>query len=201
MQADCGDAVSDWTAIVPFTTTASSSCPAPTNLAVQVDHTDATLTWQQAANTANEWQISYRQASESAWTTVTVTTTSHTLTDLVPNVDYTAYVVAHCTDGSSSEPSNTVTFHTTEVGIGQHLAGSVRLYPNPARESVRVEWASDNEVKRVEVFNVFGQLLYVAEPSGCTSVQIGVGDFSAGLYYVRVTTGNAAVTKRVVVNR
>ena len=57
------------------------------------------------------------------------------------------------------------------------------------------------EVKRVEVFNVFGQLLYVAEPSGCTSVQIGVGDFSAGLYYVRVTTGNAAVTKRVVVNR
>lgn len=201
VQADCGDAVSDWTAIVPFTTTASSSCPAPTNLAVQVDHTDATLTWQQAANTANEWQISYRQASESAWTTVTVTTTSHTLTGLVPNVDYTAYVVAHCTDGSSSEPSNTVTFHTTEVGIGQHLAGSVRLYPNPARESVRVEWASDNEVKRVEVFNVFGQLLYVAEPSGCTSVQIGVGDFSAGLYYVRVTTGNAAVTKRVVVNR
>nr|MCR4965871.1 fibronectin type III domain-containing protein [Bacteroidales bacterium] len=82
VQAVCDvDLTSDWSEIVTFTTAPADepTCPAPTNLAVTVDHTDATLTWQQEANTATEWQINYRQSTESDWSTVTATTTTYTL--------------------------------------------------------------------------------------------------------------------------
>ncbi|MBO7446605.1 MAG: fibronectin type III domain-containing protein, partial [Bacteroidales bacterium] len=85
------------------------TCPAPTNLTATVDHTDVTLTWQQEPNTATEWQINYRLATESNWSTVTATSTTYTLTDLTANAQYVANVVAHCTNGLTSDESNTVT--------------------------------------------------------------------------------------------
>ncbi|MBO4489252.1 MAG: fibronectin type III domain-containing protein, partial [Bacteroidales bacterium] len=117
VQAVCdANTSSDWTTAVSFTTAQEQqTCPAPTNLSASLDpnnHTTVILTWQQEANTANEWQINYRISTESTWSTVTANATTYTLTDLTPNVTYVAHVVAHCTNGLTSDESNTVTFDT-----------------------------------------------------------------------------------------
>ncbi|MCR4964287.1 MAG: fibronectin type III domain-containing protein, partial [Bacteroidales bacterium] len=201
VQAVCdASTTSDWTTAVSFTTPNQDTptCPAPTDLAATVDHTDVTLTWQQEANTATEWQINYRQTTESTWSTATATTTSYTLTDLVANVTYEANVVAHCTNGLNSDPSNTVTFETNNIGVQTYLEKSVNLYPNPATEIVSVAVSDASiQISSVEVYNVYGQLINVIE-SNDNPLRINVSGLADGMYYVRVTTDNGVVTKNFV---
>ncbi|MCR4965010.1 MAG: fibronectin type III domain-containing protein [Bacteroidales bacterium] len=201
VQAVCdANETSDWTTDVNFTTldNETPTCPAPTNLAATVDHTDVTLTWSQEANTASEWQINYRQTTESNWSTVTATTTSYTLTDLVANVTYEANVVAHCSNGLNSDPSNTVTFETNNNGVQTYLEKSVSLYPNPATEMVSVAVSDQSiQISSVEVYNVYGQLISVIE-SNDNPLRINVSGLADGMYYVRVTTDNGVVTKNFV---
>ena len=125
---------------------------------------------------------------------------SHTLTDLVAHVQYEANVVAHCSNGLTSAPSNTVTFETDEVGIQDYLAKSVTLYPNPATEIVSVAVSNANiQIRSVEVYNVYGQIV---ETPYMTSVQeratINVSGLADGMYFVRVTTDGGVVTKNFV---
>ena len=174
------------------------TCPAPTGLTATVDHTDVTLTWQQEPNTATEWQINYRLATESNWSTVTATTTTYTLTDLTANAQYVANVVAHCTNGLTSDESNTVTFETNNIGVEDYLSKAVTLYPNPATEMVSVSVSDANiMITGVEVYNVYGQLINTIVSTE-NPLRINVSGLADGMYYVRVTTDNGVVTKNFV---
>ena len=203
VQAVCDtDNTSDWTASVTFTTAQEQqTCPAPTNLTAALDednHTTVILTWQQEPNTATEWQVNYRQTTESEWTSTIANATTHTLTDLVPNVTYEFNVVAHCTNGLTSDPSNTVTIQTDNVGVQNWLEKSVTLYPNPAMEMVSVEISDANiMITGVEVYNVYGQLINTIVSTE-NPLRINVSGLADGMYYVRVTTDNGVVTKNFV---
>ncbi|MBO7445390.1 MAG: fibronectin type III domain-containing protein, partial [Bacteroidales bacterium] len=185
VQANCGSGeVSTWTNPVSFTTDQEQqqTCPAPTNLTATVDHTDVTLTWQQEPNTANEWQINYRLATESTWSTVTVTSTTYTLTDLTANAQYVANVVAHCTNGLTSDESNTVTFETNNIGVEDYLNKAVTLYPNPATEMVSVAVSDANiMITGVEVYNVYGQLINTIVSTE-NPLRINVSGLADGMY-------------------
>ena len=201
VQAVCDASnTSDWTTAVSFTTANEDTptCPAPTNLTATVDHTDVTLTWQQEPNTANEWQINYRLATESTWSTATATSTTYTLTDLTANAQYVANVVAHCTNGLTSDESNTVTFETNNIGVEDYLSKAVTLYPNPATEMVSVAVSDANiMITGVEVYNVYGQLINTIVSTE-NPLRINVSGLADGMYYVRVTTDNGVVTKNFV---
>ncbi|MBR4134825.1 MAG: fibronectin type III domain-containing protein [Bacteroidales bacterium] len=203
VQAVCDtNLTSDWTEAVTFTTAQEQqTCPAPTNLAYAIDetsHTTVTLTWQQEANTADEWQVNYRQTTESDWNTIATTATTYTLTDLVPNVDYEANVVAHCTNGLTSDPSNTVTWHTDDVGIQGYLERNINLYPNPATEMIAVEVSDANiMITGVEVYNVYGQLINTIVSTE-NPLRINISGLANGMYHVRVTTDGGVVTKSFV---
>lgn len=176
----------------------SQNCPAPTNLIASPSSSSAVLFWQQEANTANEWEVRYRQATESDWSVYNTTSTTITLEDLVPDTDYEAYVVAHCTNSMTSEPSNTVTFHTEICGIQDYLEHNLTLYPNPAIDMVSVS-TTDAAIRitGVEVYNVYGQLLnaIVSEES---PMHINVCGLADGMYFVRVKTDSGVVTKSFV---
>ena len=126
----------------------------------------------------------------------TVTATSHpfTLTGLEQQVNYTAYVVANCTDGTS-DPSNTVTFRTAGDGITDYDMFTT-LYPNPNNGQFIVN-SEQGIVNGVQIYDVYGKLQKTIEANANT-VELDVRDLAAGMYFVRISTEKGVVTKNFV---
>jgi len=77
-----------------------------------------------------------------------------------------------------------------------NLDESVRVYPNPVRDELRIE-SSAVEMQKVELFDLNGRLVLTEViNSGIASLQVGV--LQSGTYIVRVVTEEGIVSKRIV---
>lgn len=103
---------SAYTAIVNFTT-GTQSCATPTNLtATAINTAGATIAWT-AGGSETSWELDYKLASASTWTTVNVNTTpSHILNTLVPSTAYNVRVRAVCGSGLFSSYTSVTNFST-----------------------------------------------------------------------------------------
>jgi hypothetical protein len=89
---------------------AFTECDAPTDLTlVASTDSEATLSW--SALEATAWTLYYKEESQTEYSSVSVTDTTYSITDLNPATSYTAYVVADCA-GIESGASNTISFTT-----------------------------------------------------------------------------------------
>ena len=82
----------------------------------------------------------------------------------------------------------------TVSGI-QGYEAAIELYPNPTADKCVVRCA--DRVLNVSVYNVFGQLLETVPADG-NSVEVSLGQFATGTYFLRVATENGIATRKVV---
>ena len=172
-------------------------CNTPTGLTVsEVTDMSITITWDADADVSS-WNIQY-SAAGGTLNSATSTTNSYTITGLTPETTYSIQVQANCGNGNLSEWTSAVT-GTTTVGIDSWLAGSVTLFPNPAREVVNVQCTMNNVqlTGELSVFDVYGKLLQIV-PITSEITPINVSNLADGMYFVRVTTEAGAVTKTFV---
>ena len=181
-----------------FTTQAEQqTCPSPTNVeATSITDNSAVISWTQQGDVTS-WDVNYRVTGADSWNTVSTTTNPHTLVGLTGSTSYDVQVIAHCTNGQTSDPSATITFMTT--GINDYtLDNTVTVYPNPTTGLIQIEngeWRMEN----VEVYDAYGKLLNTMNVNDHT-VNIDLSGYAKGTYFVRVTTERGVVTKRVVKN-
>ena len=202
VQAVCDTSnTSEWTTAVTFTTAEEEvldTCDAPSNLTVSDIHNhDVTLSWTENGS-ATSWTIYYRVHGNeaAAWNQQTVTTNPYTLTNLEGYTEYDYQVVANCADGETSEPSDIVTERTTNVGVEDYEASNIDVYPNPTTGMVQVS-SSKFQVSGVDVYDVYGKLLNTLSACG-NEVEVNLGDYAAGVYFLRISTEDGVVTKRIV---
>ncbi|MBR4638326.1 MAG: T9SS type A sorting domain-containing protein, partial [Bacteroidales bacterium] len=126
-----------------------------------------------------------------------------------PDSCYTWNGTEYCASGDYTQTLQTVhgcdsvvTLHLTiTVGIDDHdLAGSVKVFPNPANSMLNVQWAMGDEAATIELLDVTGKLLRTISATGETT-SINVSSLADGMYFVRVTTEAGMVTKPFVVKR
>jgi hypothetical protein len=79
------------------------------------------------------------------------------------------------------------------VGIEDVVVENTAIYPNPATEMINI--STDNQVQRVEIFNMQGQLVKV-ETGEVTHVS--VKDLANGLYTLKLTTDNGTSMHKIV---
>ncbi len=90
-----------------------STCPAPQNLvSSNVTSSSVDLAWE---GTADSYVVSYRKSTETEFTTIDVTSTTYTLTDLDNGTEYVAAVQSVCGGVTGNVYSNTVSFSTTQL--------------------------------------------------------------------------------------
>ena len=123
-----------------------------------------------------------------------VNVTAHT-TGMNVNDSYSA--VLHCFSSDIENPAVEVaiTLSVTDVSVNEHNQIEVSIYPNPATDYVKV---TSDQIERVEVFNMMGQLVF-DQLYGDSHVVISTNGFAPGTYAVKVTTTDGSVTKQVVV--
>ena len=98
--------------------------------------------------------------------------------------------------------TRSVNFYLYPETDGQILTGivdmderTVLIYPNPATESVNLEIPSGS---RVQMFSHTGQLVYDKVNPGY-ELQVGLNEFEAGIYLVRIISGNHIYNEKLIV--
>jgi hypothetical protein len=139
-----------------FTTTTSTGCAAPAQLASSaVTQTGATVSWA-AVSGATGYTLQYKTSSATTWTSVAVTTTSRALTGLVAATNYVWQVKANCSAYSSQASFTTASTsgcaapgQLTSAGITQTGAtlswgavGGATSYTLQYRRSTVSTWTS-----------------------------------------------------------
>lgn len=87
------------------------------------------------------------------------------------------------------------------VGVEKTQSVNISVYPNPAKENVHIQ-TSEN-IKRVELVNIFGNLVY-AQELGSTSntANISVANYSQGVYMLVIHTSKGnRVTQKLIIHK
>lgn len=140
-------------------------------------------------------------------------TLSYTFTQLDSGTVYTLYARTRCGDNDFSDwitvmfttLMDTVPVDTTSnqdddsVSVAQfQLDKAIIVYPNPTRNYVDVSLGEDVNISFIEIYDVFGRRLWYAEVRE-NRKRIDLSGWSSGMYLMRITTNQGAVTKRFVI--
>lgn len=114
VNAVCASGTSANSAVNNFTTTAVATCGTPTgNTTSSITTTGATLSWT-AVSGATSYNVQYKLASSSTYTSVSTASTSYALSGLASGTAYNWRVNAVCPSGTSAN-STVLNFTTTAV--------------------------------------------------------------------------------------
>lgn len=113
----------------------------------------------------------------------------------------TAMIRIEVRDPQVSNSNRTYTFIVSKnpQGITTSVRSeeNIKVYPNPARESVNVVFNTDNNVKTISVYNLLGQPISAFHVVG-NSANLPLGDTPAGVYFLRMydAQGRIVATRR-----
>ena len=192
---------SDWSDTLTFTT---SVCDPVTSLSASVNGTSATLTWTPGANNSGQWEIEYglRGFSQGEGTTVQVSANNATISNLMSETTYDAYVRAICGPGYISTWSDKVTFTTEHVGISR-VEGqmNISIYPNPANGSTAISISGAEGLVNIAIVDMNGRTLLsdAMECQGDCVKTLNVTNLAQGAYFVRIYSDSVNTVKKLII--
>ncbi len=114
--------------------------------------------------------------------------------------NYAGFSAQTFTTGTTIENTNTVSA-TCILATGIHeniLTNSIKLYPNPAKDVIKIE---ENNIQHIKLINANGQIVYQTNyPPNTSKETILTSKFSNGLYIVEIFDGLKTKTARIVIN-
>lgn len=110
------------------------------------------------------------------------------------------YYAVKNNNGCFSHPSNILLVSLT--GVNNYEVKSVKVYPNPTKGLVSIDWGNQPSNAKINVYNVIGQTLVRDEMKATTVKTIDLSQLSNGVYYVVIIDENGnAMTLPVMVNK
>ena len=142
-----------------------------------------------AGTQANVADPGYFNHQDAQWFVKTDWTTACTATRATIN-----------TSRSNKRPTgNLITENTIKV----LPEGEILVYPNPARNTVTIEFSTTTEKTQLRIINVLGQTVFnefILAGSGKTIKQINTSAFTKGVYSVIVDNNKNKVVKKLIIN-
>jgi PKD repeat protein len=99
-------------------------------------------------------------------------------------------------DYGISETTIPAYIHVGGVGINNLTKATITIFPNPATSVVNVQASSD--IKEVQVYNLFGQLVY-SQSVASKKVTINTSNLSSGAYDLKVVMNDGFLNKTIII--
>ncbi len=103
-------------------------------------------------------------------------------------------------DNNGQERSDTISFTVRRTSLieSESMEG-LEIFPNPVSSRLTVSY-NHGDLKKLEIFNLFGQVVYVKKIND-SMVEIPIkGKFASGTYYVKVTNNeNDTALKKLII--
>ena len=102
-----------------------------------------------------------------------------------------------------------IVFNKTNLMLGTGLAKnsaiqSIHVFPNPASTVVQIQITSKAQSASVKLFDVTGRELQTVQLNTLSSNRfegaIAIDGLTKGIYFIKITSGDASQTKRIIVN-
>lgn len=93
--------------------------------------------------------------------------------------------------------SNIVIIDNTVTGIQQASLAEVKIYPNPVKDKMNIEWLGNNGKKLISVFDVTGKKVKDIEFEG-TKTQINTSELKRGIYLVMVVENETQFCRKFI---
>lgn len=71
------------------------------------------------------------------------------------------------------------------------------IYPNPVSERLKIDLTSFAAASKIEIINNNGQIVFSELLSGQTMVNVSVGSYNKGIYYVRIASDKDVIHKKI----
>jgi PKD repeat protein len=93
-----------------------------------------------------------------------------------------------------------VVIQSSGVGIEDlNALNAVQLFPNPVSEELIIDLSAvAGEEVTIELFDLFGKLIAASTNQNGSSVTIAMNGFANGMYQVKLSSGEAQITKRII---
>jgi hypothetical protein len=170
------------------------SCASPVGLKAelgQIESGKATLSWDQFP-CHESFQGKIKRGDEQTFSSFISLSDNKVIKNLDPGNTYDWKLRARCTNKSISPYSTLVSFSTWPVkrDMNSELA-EIHLSPNPAAESVRIDFAYESTAElNLVVHDFTGRLISEFNlPGKAGSFEIPTSDLSDGLYLIEVRNG------------
>lgn len=215
-----GNVLSDWTDTTNATTIALRGCGTASPFdavpggifAIVLDQFTTQVFWNSVPG-ASCYEVRYRQQGqgEDGWVSTPSTPfTTTTLSGLLANTVYEFEVRSICgsdCSGLAGAWSATRSFRTlffrgeTNVEAG---SASFQVYPNPNNGSFTVSFDAEKEgVANIRLFDMTGRMILDVNhtaAAGSNQLPVEVSGYSAGIYLLQLTQGDAKQVVKVVLN-
>lgn len=115
---------------------------------------------------------------------------------VVENLTIIAFVNNHDANNVNNRAvlnANSMKVTDLATGISENNETGTAIYPNPATDVLNI--ISENNINKVEIFNVQGQLVKAANGNVNS---LSISDMNNGIYFVRVTTDKGTATHKLI---
>jgi hypothetical protein len=97
-------------------------------------------------------------------------------------------------DMATKEIYQSVDLSSSGIGLGESAKNSVRLFPNPASDLVRVDLSKVAGSCSYRLINAMGQSLASGSAEGGSELVLSLAQWSSGLYFVQVEAEGSVQT-------
>jgi len=127
----------------------------------------------------------------------------HLQLDLENGVSGTHYMTIMLKDAANPQNSKRITYvinkWTTGVGSTSRADNNVMLFPNPARNTVNLNFSANSGIRTISIYNLIGKMVTSYKVNGSNGKAIlDISNIPSGIYYARLQNaqGEVVATRR-----
>ena len=110
------------------------------------------------------------------------------------DISWSSDYLTYTTDAIIGNLLEPTILHFGTLGLNDNINHMVNIYPNPSNNIFNIE---GNAIRKVEVINAFGQIVYAKETKG-GNLQIDLSNCAIGTYILRVVSDEGVSIKQLI---